>query len=166
MMVEQLQDLADQVGLALHVRQMKLAIAESCTGGWIAKTITDIAGSSDWFDRGFVAYSNAAKMDLLGVNELTLKNYGAVSAETVAEMVSGALEYSPEANVALAVSGIAGPDGGILDKPVGTVYLAWMLEDGLLHTECRHFIGDRDSIRLQTVFAALEGLLDVIALRP
>lgn len=163
---EPLRDLSDQVGLALHVRQMKLAIAESCTGGWIAKAITDIAGSSAWFDRGFVTYSNAAKMDLLGVNELTLSNYGAVSAETVAEMVSGALENSPEANIALAVSGIAGPEGGIPDKPVGTVYLAWMLGEGLLHTEYRHFTGDRESIRLQTVVAALEGLLDVLALRP
>ncbi|MBK8182196.1 MAG: nicotinamide-nucleotide amidase [Candidatus Competibacteraceae bacterium] len=156
--------LATQVGEALRRRDLTLATAESCTGGWISKVITDISGSSIWFDRGFVTYSNAAKIALLGVRAATLANHGSVSAEAVAEMAAGALQYSP-ADVALAVSGIAGPDGGSSEKPVGTVYLAWMLSDGLLHTECRHFEGDREAVRQQTVVAAMEGLLDVLALR-
>ena len=157
--------LAAQAGQTLQGRNARLATAESCTGGWIAKVITDVPGSSGWFDRGFVSYSNAAKIDLLGVRESTLARHGAVSAETVAEMAVGALQRSL-ATVAVAVSGIAGPDGGTPDKPVGTVYLAWMMDDGLLHTERRHFRGDREAVRSQTVTAALEGLLDVLALRP
>lgn len=157
--------LAMRVGETLRTSDLRLVTAESCTGGWIAKIITDIPGSSGWFDQGFVAYSNTAKMDSLGVKEATLAEWGAVSAETVAEMTAGALQRSG-AGVAVAVSGIAGPDGGTPDKPVGTVYLAWMLENGLLHTECRHFVGDRAAVRRQTVVAALEGLLDVLTLQP
>lgn len=160
---EQLYQLARQVGEELRASDLRLVTAESCTGGWIAKVVTDIPGSSDWFDRGLVAYSNVAKMDLLDVRETTLAEWGAVSAETVAEMAAGALQRSG-AGVAVAVSGIAGPTGGSSDKPVGTVYLAWMLEGGLLHTECRHFAGDRAAVRRQTVVAALEGILDVLAL--
>lgn len=160
---EQLCQLAMHVGEELRASDLRLVTAESCTGGWIAKVVTDIPGSSDWFDRGLVAYSNVAKMDLLDVRETTLAEWGAVSAETVAEMVAGALQRSG-AGVAVAVSGIAGPTGGSSDKPVGTVYLAWMLEGGLLHTECRHFAGDRDAVRRQTVVAVLEGILDVLAL--
>lgn len=161
---QQLHDLAIRVGETLQSRNLRLATAESCTGGWVAKVLTDIPGSSNWFDRGFISYSNAAKVESLGVKEATLIEYGAVSAETVAEMAAGALTHSA-ADMALAVSGIAGPDGGTADKPVGTIYLAWMLEEGLLHTEIHHFEGDREAIRRMTVAAALEGLLDVLALQ-
>ena len=157
-----LYELAAQVGVALRTRSRTLAIAESCTGGWIAKVVTDVPGSSGWFDRGFVTYSNAAKSALLGVRESTIVHHGAVSAEVVAEMVAGALERSP-ADVGVAVSGIAGPDGGSPEKPVGTVYLAWALRDGPVHTEIRHFDGNRDDIRLESVAAALQGVLDVFA---
>lgn len=159
---QHLHELAAQVGVALRTRNRTLAIAESCTGGWIAKVATDIPGSSGWFDRGFVTYSNTAKTDLLGVREATVADHGAVSAEVVAEMAAGALQRSP-ADVIVAVSGIAGPDGGTPDKPVGTVYLAWALRDGPLHTERLHFSGDRDAVRRQAVAAALQGLLDVFA---
>ncbi len=159
---QHLYELAAQVGAALRTRNRTLAIAESCTGGWIAKIATDVPGSSGWFDRGFVTYSNAAKADLLGVQESTIAAHGAVSAEVVAEMAAGALQRSP-ASMVIAVSGIAGPDGGTPDKPVGTVYLAWALRDGPLHTERQHFSGNRDAVRLQAVAAALQGLLDVFA---
>jgi nicotinamide-nucleotide amidase len=159
---QHLYELAAQVGVALRTRNRTLAIAESCTGGWIAKVATDVPGSSGWFDRGFVTYSNAAKSDLLGVQQSTIAHHGAVSAEVVAEMVAGALQRSP-ADVIVAVSGIAGPDGGTPDKPVGTVYLAWALRDGPLHTERQHFPGNRDAVRLQAVAAALQGVLDVFA---
>jgi nicotinamide-nucleotide amidase len=159
---QHLYELAAQVGVALRTRNRTLAIAESCTGGWIAKVATDVPGSSGWFDRGFVTYSNAAKSDLLGVQESTIASHGAVSAEVVAEMVAGALQRSP-ADVVVAVSGIAGPDGGTADKPVGTVYLAWALRDGPFHTERQHFSCNRDAVRLQAVAAALQGVLDVFA---
>lgn len=157
-----LYELAAQMGAALRARGQTLAIAESCTGGWIAKVATDIPGSSGWFDRGFVTYSNVAKSELLGVRKDTIVNHGAVSAEVVAEMADGALQRSPAA-VVVAVSGVAGPDGGTPDKPVGTVYLAWALREGPVHTERRQFQGDRDQVRLQSVVAALQGVLDVFA---
>jgi nicotinamide-nucleotide amidase len=160
---QNLYELAVRVGVALRTRNRTLAIAESCTGGWIAKAVTDVSGSSGWFDRGFVTYSNAAKTALLGVRESTIASHGAVSAEVVAEMVTGALERSP-ADVIIAISGIAGPEGGSPDKPVGTVYLAWALRDGPTRAECRHFEGNRDDVRLASVAAALQGLLDVFAL--
>ncbi|MDZ7621091.1 MAG: nicotinamide-nucleotide amidase [Candidatus Competibacteraceae bacterium] len=157
-----LYELAAQMGAALRTRGQTIAIAESCTGGWIAKVATDIPGSSGWFDRGFVTYSNVAKSDLLGVRKETIASHGAVSAEVVAEMADGALQRSPAA-VVVAVSGVAGPDGGTPDKPVGTVYLAWALREGPVHTERRQFQGDRDQVRLQSVAAALQGVLDVLA---
>ena len=159
---QNLYELAAQVGIALRTRNRTLAIAESCSGGWIAKIITDIPGSSGWFDRGFVTYSNAAKVELLGVREATIAQHGAVSAEVVAEMAAGALERSP-ADLVIAVSGIAGPEGGTSDKPVGTVYLAWALRGGLVQTEIRQFPGNRDAVRLEAVAAALQGVLDVFA---
>jgi len=137
-----------------------MAAAESCTGGWIAKCITDVAGSSEWFDRGFVTYSNQAKMEMLGVQSVTLDRHGAVSEETVREMTAGALTNS-RAQVAVAVSGIAGPGGGTPDKPVGTVWLAWQLEEQPCQTRRWMFEGDREAIRLQAVLRALEGLLNV-----
>jgi len=159
---QNLYELAVQVGVALRTRKQTLAMAESCTGGWIAKVITDVPGSSGWFDRGFVTYSNVAKTELLGVRESIIATHGAVSAEVVADMAAGALERS-RADIVLAVSGIAGPDGGSPDKPVGTVHLAWAQRDGILHAEIRRFEGNRDAVRWQTVAAALQGVLDAFA---
>ncbi len=153
--------LACAVGDGLLARGWQLAAAESCTGGWIAKLITDRAGSSQWFDRGFVTYSNAAKRDMLGVPETTLHEHGAVSEATVAAMVDGALHHSA-ARVALAVSGIAGPDGGSTEKPVGTVWFAWGVTDAQPVTERCCFAGDRDAVRRQAVAHALRGVIDLL----
>ena len=149
--------LARDTGARLQAAHLMLVTAESCTGGWIAKTITDIAGSSAWFDCGLAAYSYEAKQALLGVRPQTLETHGAVSRETVIEMVSGAL-VSSGASVAVAVTGIAGPGGGTEDKPVGTVWVAWKRRGGYPRAELFHFDGDRDAVRRQTVAAALRGL--------
>ena len=140
----------------LAARQM-LVTAESCTGGWIAKAVTDVAGSSAWFDCGMAVYSYEAKQAMLGVNPHTLEIHGAVSRETVVEMVSGALVHSG-ATLAVAVTGIAGPGGGSDDKPVGTVWIAWKRRGGYAKAEVFHFDGDRDAVRRQTVASALTGL--------
>jgi nicotinamide-nucleotide amidase len=132
--------------------------AESCTGGWISKVATDIAGSSAWFDRGFVTYSNAAKQAMLGVRAETLDTHGAVSEPVVLEMVAGALGRS-QAQVAVAVSGIAGPGGGSPDKPVGTVWLAWSVPGTPPWSQRLQLTGDREAVRRQAVQAALLGLL-------
>lgn len=152
---------AQQLGTALLARGWQLTTAESCTGGGIATVLTDIAGSSQWFDRGFVTYSNEAKQQMLGVSDETLSESGAVSEATVSEMVAGALAHS-EAQLAVAVSGIAGPTGGTPEKPVGTVCLAWQREGGepVLRTE--FFSGDRAMVRTLTVECALQGLLDML----
>ena len=142
--------LAEQVAEALQARHLMLATAESCTGGWIAKTITDIPGCSAWFDCGIAAYSYEAKQALLGVRPETLTEQGAVSRETVMEMVSGALVTSG-ASIAVAVTGIAGPGGGTADKPVGTVWIGWKRRGGYPMAELFHFDGDRDAVRRQTV---------------
>ena len=134
-----------------------LVTAESCTGGWIAKAVTDVPGSSEWFDCGLAAYSYEAKQALLGVRPETLERFGAVSRETVLEMVSGALVHSG-ASLSVAVTGIAGPGGGTADKPVGTVWVAWKRRGGYAKAEVFHFDGDRDAVRQQTVDAALRGL--------
>lgn len=154
----ELQALATSLGERLRASRDHLVTAESCTGGWIAKTVTDIAGSSDWFDCGMAAYSYEAKQALLGVRPQTLEEHGAVSRETVVEMVSGALVNSG-ASIAVAVTGIAGPGGGSEDKPVGTVWIAWKHRGGYAHADLFHFDGDREQVRRQTVAAALEGLL-------
>lgn len=158
--------LSSQVGEALLARGWQLATAESCTGGAIAAAITDIAGSSQWFERGFVTYSNQAKQDMLGVRVDTLQVSGAVSEATVTEMACGALAQS-QAQLAVAVSGIAGPAGGSADKPVGTVCLAWAVVDRKTVSQTRviteHFTGDRAAVREQTVVCALQGVLDVLA---
>jgi nicotinamide-nucleotide amidase len=138
----ELRQLAQQLGERLRDAREHLVTAESCTGGWIAKCMTDIAGSSDWFDCGMVAYSYEAKQALLGVRPQTLENFGAVSRETVIEMVSGALVNSG-ASVAVAVTGIAGPGGGSADKPVGTVWIGWKRRGGYARAETFHFDGDR-----------------------
>lgn len=134
-----------------------LTCAESCTGGGIATALTDVAGSSAWFDRGFVTYSNQAKVEMLGVNAATLERYGAVSEETVIEMAQGAIDFSA-AQLSVAVSGIAGPGGGSETRPVGTVWLAWATPDGV-DARREHFAGDRLAVRAATIDAALAGLL-------
>ena len=153
-----LQRLAEKVGQFARQHHHRLVTAESCTGGWIAKTLTDIPGSSDWFECGLAAYSYEAKQALLGVQPHTLEQHGAVSRETVLEMVSGALVHSG-ATLAVAVTGIAGPGGGTDEKPVGTVWIAWKQRGGYPRAEVFHFGGDRESVRRQTVAAALRGLL-------
>ena len=150
--------LAEQVGNSLRVNRHMVCTAESCTGGWIAKMITDIPGCSDWFDCGLAAYSYEAKQALLGVRPETLTQYGAVSRETVLEMVSGALITSG-ASLAVAVTGIAGPTGGTPEKPVGVVWVAWKRRGRYPIAEVFHFDGDREAIRRQTVAKALHGLL-------
>lgn len=145
----------------LALRHM-LVTAESCTGGWIAKCMTDVPGSSAWFDCGMAAYSYEAKQALLGVRPQTLEEFGAVSRETVVEMVSGALVHSG-ATIAVAVTGIAGPGGGSEDKPVGTVWIGWKRRGGYARAEIFHFEGDRDAVRRQTVAAALRGLESQLA---
>lgn len=153
--------LAEHTGKRLQASHLMLVTAESCTGGWIAKTITDVAGSSAWFDCGLAAYSYEAKQALLGVRPQTLETHGAVSRETAIEMVSGALVHSG-ASVAVAVTGIAGPGGGTEDKPVGTVWVAWKRRGGYPRAELFLFDGDRDAVRRQTVSAALEGLAPIL----
>lgn len=156
-----LEALAARLGRALTARGWLLAAAESCTGGWAAQAITAIPGSSTWFDRGFVTYSNAAKQELLGVSAATLATHGAVSEPTVREMAVGALAHS-QAQAVFAISGIAGPGGGTPDKPVGTVCFAWALKGGAVETTTCHFDGDRRSIRAQSVAHALQGMLERI----
>jgi nicotinamide-nucleotide amidase len=150
--------LAGEVGARLRANRHMVCTAESCTGGWIAKMITDIPGCSDWFDCGLAAYSYEAKQALLGVRQETLTNHGAVSRETVLEMVSGALIASG-ASLAVAVTGIAGPTGGTPGKPVGEVWIGWKRRGGYPKAEVFHFDGDREAIRRQTVAVALHGLL-------
>jgi len=151
--------LTGRVAEHLLARSELLACAESCTGGWVAKVCTDLAGSSGWFERGFVTYSNASKQELLGVSAATLAGHGAVSEATVTEMAAGVLEHSA-AHWALAISGIAGPGGGSADKPVGTVWIAWAGPDNWQRAQCHHFEGDREAVRRQAVAAALQGLLE------
>lgn len=153
--------LARQLGRTLELRGLNLVTAESCTGGWISKLLTDIPGSSGWFECGLVTYSNTAKQSLLGVSDATLAEHGAVSEATVAAMACGALRHGP-ARCSIAVSGVAGPGGGSPDKPVGTVWLGWALAD-IVGTEHHLFAGDRDAIRRQAVSRSLSGLLDRLA---
>ncbi|MCE0494207.1 nicotinamide-nucleotide amidase [Vibrio salinus] len=150
-------NLSAQVGQCLKKSNHILCTAESCTGGGIAAAITDIAGSSAWFDRAFITYSNEAKKEMLGVRDNTLDSYGAVSEQTVREMTDGALKRS-RASVAVAVSGIAGPDGGTDDKPVGTVWFSWQDKYGWKKSERLVFQGDRAQVRQQTVLHVLKVL--------
>ena len=153
--------LSEQVGAALKERGLILATAESCTGGGIAQAITEIAGSSAWFERGFVTYSNLSKQQMLGVRETTLAQHGAVSEMTVREMVAGALANSA-AQVALAVSGIAGPDGGSAEKPVGTVWFAWGMKDKPCVAQRHNLGGNRSDIRSRSVHIALGGVINLL----
>jgi nicotinamide-nucleotide amidase len=151
--------LAERLGRVLLDRQWTVATAESCTGGLIAGAITDVAGSSAWFDRGFVTYSNEAKIALLGVSAKTLDAHGAVSEATVREMVAGALRNS-RATLAVAVTGIAGPAGGTPMKPVGLVFLGWGRRGTPVDVRSEQFAGDRAAVREATVRRALEGLIE------
>ena len=162
MIDKQINQLACQLGEALKEKGMMIATAESCTGGGIAQAITEIPGSSAWFDRGFVTYSNKAKVEMLQVKQSTLDEYGAVSEAVAIEMVEGALLNS-DADLAVAVTGIAGPDGGSEDKPVGTVYIAWGVREGSANCLMQTYTGNRASIRQQTVQRALALCLKQIA---
>ena len=158
---QELQDLAARLGDCLSAREMKLATAESCTGGWLAKVITDLPGSSDWFNGSLVTYSNEAKQRILGVQKGTLDEFGAVSGETVLEMSDGVLA-NMDADVALSISGIAGPGGGSNDKPVGLVWFSWGRRDKPVLAEFHQFEGDRDAVRRQAVEKALQLLLNML----
>ena len=154
-----LQQLATQLGGLLLARGWSVTTAESCTGGWISKVLTDVAGSSQWFARGFVTYSNEAKTEMLGVPAADLEVHGAVSEPVVEAMVRGAAETAVS-ELAVAVSGIAGPDGGMPGKPVGTVWFAWQAP-GLIRSRLEHFEGDREAVRRQSVALALDGLIAI-----
>ncbi|GAB7563653.1 nicotinamide-nucleotide amidase [Methylobacillus methanolivorans] len=152
--------LAHELGTALKNKGWSLALAESCTGGWAAQSVTAIAGSSAWFDRGFVTYSNLAKQQMLGVGADTLEQYGAVSKQTAEEMALGAIAHS-SADISAAITGIAGPEGGSATKPVGTVCFGWSCKNGQILTQTEVFSGDREAVRRQAVKTALTGLLQL-----
>ncbi len=155
---QQLLDLARQTGAGLLAAGQTLVSAESCTGGGIMHLLTAISGSSGWCEGGFITYSNRAKTSFIGVPEQTLQQYGAVSEDTVKAMAAGALDMS-DASVSVAVSGIAGPDGGSAEKPVGTVWIAWRQKGKPAQAEHFVFAGDREAVRRQTIVKALEGVI-------
>ena len=158
-------ELVQAIAARLAAHGAMLATAESCTGGWAAQALTALAGSSNWFERGFVTYSNGAKQEMLGVRAETLVRHGAVSEETAREMALGAIAHSG-ASVALAITGIAGPGGGTREKPVGTVCFAWALQGAAARSETRHFSGDREAVRRQSVERALAGVLELLDAAP
>jgi len=151
--------LGNLAGSRLKERGERLVSAESCTGGWVAQVVTSIAGSSEWFERGFITYSNEAKQELIGVRGETIARHGAVSEETAREMALGALAAS-HGTLALAVTGVAGPSGGTPAKPVGMVCFAWADRSGAVVSETRHFTGDREKVRRQSVMRALQGVIE------
>ena len=156
-MDNELFEISQQLGKLLQSKDKKISTAESCTGGWISQITTDVPGSSAWFDRGFVTYSNAAKMQMLGVKPETLDAFGAVSAQTATEMANGALQNS-DADCAIAVTGIAGPTGGTIKKPVGTVFIAWAYKNQETKVIKKELTGNRFEIRQQSVKLALKGI--------
>lgn len=156
-----LQETAKKLGARLLMKGMRLATAESCTGGWIAKVLTDIAGSSDWFECAIVSYSNEAKKHFLKVPAGVLLDHGAVSENTVMAMQQG-IFMETRAEAGISVSGVAGPGGGSEDKPVGTVWIAVGLRGQMVHTQKFLFEGDRNAVRLQAVAAALGALLELV----
>ena len=160
MSTDPLEALAVRVGSRLRERRALLVTAESCTGGWVSQAVTAIAGSSEWFERGFVVYSNAAKQELLGVRGETLERHGAVSEQTARELALGALARS-KGTISVAVTGVAGPTGGSAAKPVGLVWFAWAA-GGQVKAESRQLAGDREAVRRQSVVRALEGVLEVL----
>jgi nicotinamide-nucleotide amidase len=159
MPTDPLDTLGALIGSRLKERGERLVSAESCTGGWVAQVVTSVAGSSEWFERGFVTYSNESKQELIGVRAETLARYGAVSEETAREMARGALAAS-RGTLALAVTGVAGPSGGTPAKPVGMVCFAWADRSGTVRSETRHFTGNREKVRRQSVMRALQGIVE------
>ena len=157
----ELQQLASELRDRLLARGWMLATAESCTGGWVGQVLTALPGSSHWFERGFITYANAAKIEMLGVPAETLAAHGAVSEETASAMAAGALAKS-HAQAALAITGIAGPGGGTPQKPVGLVCYGWALADGTVMSSTCRLDGDREEIRSRAVAAALRGLIELI----
>ena len=160
-MASSIELLAREVGDTLLQNHLVITTVESCTGGWVAEAITSVAGSSSWFERGFVTYSNEAKQELVGVRKETLLQYGAVSREVAREMSLGGIDAS-RADLAVAVTGIAGPDGGTLQKPVGTVWVAWGDRGGKVSEKLFQFDGDRESVRRSTVEQSLAGILEFL----
>lgn len=158
---EELHQLAAELGEKLRARGWMLATAESCTGGWVGELITSLPGSSHWYERGFITYANAAKIEMLGVPAVILDTHGAVSEETASAMAAGALKNS-HAQATLAISGIAGPGGGTRQKPVGLVCYGWALKDGTVISSTCRLDGDREEIRSRAVAAALRGLIELI----
>ncbi len=158
---EELHQLAAELGDKLRARNWMLATAESCTGGWVGQLLTALPGSSQWYERGFITYANAAKTEMLGVPAELIEAHGAVSEEIAAAMAAGALKHS-HAQATLAISGIAGPGGGTPQKPVGLVCYGWALEDGTLMSSACRLDGDREEIRSRAVAAALRGLIDLL----
>jgi nicotinamide-nucleotide amidase len=152
---------ARTLGRLCKRRRVVVATAESCTGGGVATAITRISGSAKWFDRAFVTYSNDAKREMLGVSQKSLKRFGAVSEQVAREMASGALARSP-ADIVVAITGIAGPTGGVPGKPVGTVWFAWAGRDDIVQTRHFRFPGNRVAVRLASVYVALQGLGDLL----
>ncbi|MER0204219.1 MAG: CinA family protein [Nitrosomonas sp.] len=138
-----------------------LVTAESCTGGGVGQAVTAVPGSSAWYERGYITYSNTAKREMLGVQQATLDQYGAVSPQTAQEMAIGALNHS-HAQISVSITGIAGPDGGTAEKPVGMVCFAWAAQEGLVRQETRYFTGDREAVRRQAVATALQGILQIL----
>ena len=158
---EELRQLAAEVGEKLIARGWMLATAESCTGGWVGQLLTSLPGSSHWYERGFITYANAAKIEMLGVPADLIETLGAVSEETAAAMAAGALKHS-HAHASLAISGIAGPGGGTPQKPVGLVCYGWALADGSVMSSTCRLDGDREEIRSRAVAAALRGLIELV----
>lgn len=152
---------AKEIGDKLKSQQLQLVTAESCTGGQLAQTITSVPGASQWFERGFVTYSNLSKQQILGVDQTLLKQYGPVSEEAVLAMAIGALNKSPAA-ISIAITGLAGPDGGTNETPVGTVWAAWVRKNSFQKTQRQHYTGDRLIVRYAAVEFALQTLLSLI----
>lgn len=157
-MIEKIKQLVLELGPALKHREWKCVTAESCTGGGLSYWITAVPGSSEWFERGFITYSNTAKIECLGVSILTLNQFGSVSEQTACEMAEGALKNS-QAQISIAITGIAGPEGGSREKPVGTVWIAHANIAGETQANCHHFLGDRQQIRLESIYSALNQLI-------
>jgi nicotinamide-nucleotide amidase len=154
-------ELSRKAGRACKRRKVEIVTAESCTGGGLAAAITRISGSAKYFDRGFVTYANDAKRQMLGVSQRSLKRFGAVSEEVAREMALGALKKSPS-DIAISVTGIAGPTGAAPGKPVGLVWIGWAARGGPVQTRAFHFKGGRVEVRIQTVAVALQGLIDLL----
>lgn len=156
-----LTNLAKQTGILLTRQGLMLVSAESCTGGWLGQSVTEIPGSSMWYERGFITYSNISKQEMLGVLHSTIERFGAVSEQTAYEMAVGAVANS-HAQIGVSITGIAGPDGGTKTKPVGTVCFAWIMQQGLARSETRFLRGKRESIRHQSVSIALQGVIKLL----